>query len=79
MGDSLALLFRILDLDSPYEILVRELIAQDGVDSAEILLIDERGCPTDPSIMGAVAQVSDQRTQSFTMWRCRIEIIYGFR
>ncbi|XP_037089518.1 uncharacterized protein LOC119109871 [Pollicipes pollicipes] len=58
VGDSLALQFRILDYDSPYEILVRELIAQDGVDSAEILLIDERGCPTDPSIMGAVSQVA---------------------
>ena len=37
---------------------MRELLAQDGVDSSEIMLIDERGCPTDPSIMGAVAQVA---------------------
>jgi len=28
----------------------------DGLDGAEIVLIDSRGCPTDPSIMGAVSQ-----------------------
>ncbi|KAF0312834.1 hypothetical protein FJT64_016504 [Amphibalanus amphitrite] len=58
VGDPLALQFAIVDKNSPYEILVRSLLAQDGVDSAEIVLIDERGCPTDPSIMGAVAQVA---------------------
>ncbi|XP_043213472.1 uncharacterized protein LOC122377481 [Amphibalanus amphitrite] len=58
VGDPLALQFAIVDQNSPYEILVRSLLAQDGVDSAEIVLIDERGCPTDPSIMGAVAQVA---------------------
>ena len=58
VGDSLALRFEIADFDSPYEIFVRELVALDGRDSTEIMLIDEDGCPTDTSIMSAVIQVS---------------------
>ena len=57
VGDPLSLRFEIVDSNSPYEIFVRELIAMDGVDGAEIILIDARGCPTDPSIMGSVSQV----------------------
>ncbi|CAL4123343.1 unnamed protein product, partial [Meganyctiphanes norvegica] len=57
VGDNLALRFEILELDSPYEIFVRELIAMDGQDNSEILLIDEDGCPTDPTIMQQVIQV----------------------
>jgi len=53
----LSLRFEIADATSPYEIFVRELIAMDGSDGAEIVLIDSRGCPTDPSIMGPVTQV----------------------
>jgi hypothetical protein len=53
----LSLRFEIADATSPYEIFVRELIAMDGSDGAEIVLIDARGCPTDPSIMGPVTQV----------------------
>lgn len=41
----------------PYEIMVRELVAVDGSDSSEILLIDAQGCPTDASIMGVVSRV----------------------
>uniref|UniRef100_A0ABD2WSI8 ZP domain-containing protein n=1 Tax=Trichogramma kaykai TaxID=54128 RepID=A0ABD2WSI8_9HYME len=52
VGDPLALKFEILDPNSPYEIFVRELVAMDGVDSSEIVLIDSRGCPTDHVIMG---------------------------
>ncbi|XP_044582779.1 uncharacterized protein LOC123263825 isoform X2 [Cotesia glomerata] len=52
VGDPLALKFEILDPNSPYEIFVRELVAMDGVDSSEIVLIDARGCPTDHVIMG---------------------------
>lgn len=52
VGDPLALRFEILDKNSPYEIFVRELVAMDGVDSSEIILIDEHGCPTDHFIMG---------------------------
>ncbi|XP_055373711.1 uncharacterized protein LOC129607042 [Condylostylus longicornis] len=54
VGDPLALRFEILDHDSPYEIFVRELVAMDGGDNAEITLIDSDGCPTDQFIMGPV-------------------------
>ncbi|CAG7820247.1 unnamed protein product [Allacma fusca] len=57
VGDPLSLRFEIVDQNSPYEIFVRELIAMDGSDGAEIILIDSRGCPTDPSIMGSVSQL----------------------
>jgi len=59
VGDNLALRFEILDKNSPYEIFVRELVALDGRDSSEILLIDSDGCPTDTSIMQAVEQVQE--------------------
>lgn len=54
VGDALDLRFEIVDKNSPYEIFVRDLVALDGVDSNEILLIDDRGCPTDPSILGVL-------------------------
>lgn len=57
VGDSLALRFEITDASSPYEIFVRELVAMDGQDNSEILLIDVRGCATDPTIMQSVIQV----------------------
>ncbi|OXA45558.1 hypothetical protein Fcan01_19543 [Folsomia candida] len=57
VGDPLSLRFEIAEVSSPYEIFVRELIAMDGSDGAEIVLIDSRGCPTDPSIMGPVTHV----------------------
>jgi hypothetical protein len=41
----------------PYEIFVRELIAIDGADMSEIVLIDSLGCPTDALIMGAMNKV----------------------
>ena len=44
VGDRLALRFEIQDKNnSPYEIFVRELIASDGIDASEILLIDAIG------------------------------------
>lgn len=54
VGDPLALRFEILDEQSPYEIFVRELVAMDGADNGEIVLIDSRGCPTDHFIMGPI-------------------------
>lgn len=54
VGDPLTLHFEILDKNSPYEMLVRELVAMDGSDNAEITLIDARGCPTDHFIMGPI-------------------------
>lgn len=59
VGDPLALRFEILDRNSPYEIFVRELVAMDGVDSSEIVLIDADGCPTDHFIMGPLYKSSD--------------------
>ena len=67
VGDNLALRFEILDMDSPYEIFVRELVALDGRDSSEILLIDENGCPTDPSIMQAIEKVCLTHLISFSI------------
>ena len=59
VGDALSLRFNILDADTPYQIFVRELVALDGVDSSEILLIDSLGCPTDPTIMGPITTVDE--------------------
>ncbi|XP_075148055.1 uncharacterized protein LOC142221994 [Haematobia irritans] len=61
VGDPLALKFEITDQNSPYEIFVRELVAMDGTDNAEITLIDAHGCPTDQYIMGAVQKMSQNR------------------
>ena len=59
VGDRLALRFEIQDrMNSPYEIFVRELIASDGIDASEILLIDSIGCPTDYSIMHVLEEVN---------------------
>lgn len=60
----MALRFEITDADTPYEIFVRELVAMDGQDNSEILLIDGRGCPTDPTIMQRVIQVSQSVSPS---------------
>ncbi|KAG8227680.1 hypothetical protein J437_LFUL006991 [Ladona fulva] len=62
VGDPLSLRFEILDADTPYDIFVRELIALDGVDGSEILLIDSLGCPTDPTIMGSLSKVESTET-----------------
>ena len=44
VGDHLALRFEILDRQtSPYEIFVRGLVASDGIDASEILLVDAIG------------------------------------
>ncbi|CAB4062086.1 unnamed protein product [Lepeophtheirus salmonis] len=60
VGDHLALTFRIEtnEMKNHYEIFVRELVAIDGLDSSEIILIDELGCPMDVSIMSHVKQVN---------------------
>ncbi|XP_037949968.1 uncharacterized protein LOC119681385 [Teleopsis dalmanni] len=58
VGDPLALRFEIIEQNSPYEIFVRELVAMDGTDNAEITLIDANGCPTDQYIMGAIKKLS---------------------
>ena len=45
----------------PYEIFVRELVAVDGQDQSEILLIDSNGCPTDAAIMGAMNKIGGDK------------------
>jgi len=61
VGDPLALRFEILDKRSPYEIFVRELVAMDGLDTSEILLIDSIGCPTDSSIMQSLVTIGSAK------------------
>jgi len=56
VGDPLELRFEILDLSSPYEIFVRDLIAKDGNDQSEIVLLDSQGCPAEGQIMGPLQQ-----------------------
>ncbi|GIX71751.1 uncharacterized protein CEXT_611361 [Caerostris extrusa] len=56
VGDPLLLKFEITDINSPYDIFVRELVAMDGIDNSEILLIDALGCPTDTLIMGPLSK-----------------------
>ncbi|KAI1289639.1 hypothetical protein HDE_09128 [Halotydeus destructor] len=58
VGDLLKLKFVITDEDSPYGIFVRDLVALDGSDTNEIVLIDENGCPTDPEILAAINATS---------------------
>lgn len=58
VGDPLSLFFEIQERNTPYSIFVRELIATDGVDNSEILLIDSRGCPTDQEIMGPINAIN---------------------
>ncbi|TDG50882.1 hypothetical protein AWZ03_002537 [Drosophila navojoa] len=66
VGDPLALHFEIADQQSPYEIFVRELVAMDGADNAEITLIDAHGCPTDHLIMGPILKSEQSGKTLFT-------------
>lgn len=52
VGDPLELRFEIFDEKSPYEIFVRDLIAKDGNDQNQIVLLDSEGCPAEGQIMG---------------------------
>lgn len=61
VGDPLALRFEIVDPNSPYDIFVRELVAMDGVDGSEIMLLDGEGCPTDQRIMGPLNRAPDDQ------------------
>ena len=40
---------------------MRELVAVDGQDQSEILLIDSNGCPTDAAIMGAMNKIGGDK------------------
>jgi len=82
VGDPLKMTWEILDQDSPYEIFVRDLVALDGTTDTELLLIDERGCPTDASIMGEVyhSEKSDKLSYSdFDAFRFPTSDVVQFR
>ena len=59
VGDQLNMVFEILDQDSPYEIFVRNLVAMDGATDTELVLIDDRGCPAETSIMSELRKSKD--------------------
>ena len=60
VGDPLSLRFEITGengRESLYDVFVKHIYADDGVDTSELELIDGKGCPTDPSIMGPLRKV----------------------
>lgn len=58
VGDMLQLRFEIVDPNSPYEIFVSNLTAvEGGGEGNQITLLDERGCPTELSIMRPMMKV----------------------
>ena len=60
VGDPLSLRFEITaqnGRESLYDVFVKHIFADDGVDTSELELIDGKGCPTDPSIMGPLRKV----------------------
>ena len=59
VGDPLAIRFEILDTDTAYDMFVRDLVAMDGQDSSNILLVDSLGCPTDASIIKTLSTVRE--------------------
>ena len=82
VGDPLSMIFEILDPDSPYEIFVRDLVALDGNSGTELLLIDERGCPADPSIMSELRKsIETDKTliSSFDAFRFPTSQVVQFR
>ncbi len=82
VGDPLTMVFEILDADSPYEIFVRDLVAMDGATDTELLLIDERGCPADPSIMSELrkSEATDKTLESsFDAFRFPTSQVVQFR
>lgn len=82
VGDPLSMVFEILDAESPYEIFIRDLIAVDGATDTELLLIDDRGCPTDAAIMGEVtkSQFSNKTMSSqFDAFRFPTSDVVQFR
>ncbi|XP_076029180.1 uncharacterized protein LOC143018026 [Oratosquilla oratoria] len=59
VGEMLMLVFEIVDRNSPYEIFVRDLVAMDGGDQNVITLLDNRGCPTEVSIMRPLIKIDE--------------------
>ena len=59
VGDPLAIRFEIVDTETRYDMFVRDLVAMDGRDSSDILLVDGLGCPTDASIIRSLVTVQE--------------------
>lgn len=60
VGDPLSLRFEIHSEDgreNMYDVFVKSIFADDGADISELELIDSKGCPTDPAIMGPPRRV----------------------
>lgn len=60
VGDPLSLRFEVYTdhgKESMYDVFVKNIVADDGIDTSELELIDDRGCPTDPAIMGPLRRV----------------------
>merc|ERR1711902_189432 len=69
-------------LKMTWEILDQDLVALDGTTNTELLLIDERGCPTDASIMGEVyhSEATDKLSYSdFDAFRFPTSDVVQFR
>jgi hypothetical protein len=62
VGDQLQLIFGISDPNTPYDLFVRKLTALDGNAGDEITLIDDKGCPTDPDILGPIERDDNTKT-----------------
>ena len=60
VGDSLVLVFEIVDPNSPYEIFVSNLSAIEGGEGGNVLpLIDHRGCPAEHTIIKPMRKLDD--------------------
>lgn len=82
VGDPLSMVFEIIDEDSPYEIFVRDLVAVDGATDTELVLIDSRGCPADPSIMSEIRRAAEEQktlVSSFDAFRFPTSQMVEFR
>lgn len=77
VGDPLALTFEVLPGGGGFHsfgIFVRDLVAMDGSDSSEILLVDDRGCPTDYSILAELSAAGgDNDTSSDSVLRASFD------
>lgn len=60
IGDALAILIEVTNKSSPYDIFLRDLVAFDSEGVDEIQLIDARGCPVEPNIMGPVHKIRNR-------------------
>lgn len=63
IGDNLAVMLEVVNRSSPYDIFVRDLVAYDSEGVDELQLIDEHGCPTEPSIFYEFNKIASKPTK----------------